>query len=68
MFRRRRLVRLHLKNDPRAIEGILTHLDRDHYYLEHTRIIMAPDRAKDVPVDGRAWWPRRDVLYLQELG
>ncbi len=68
MFRRKRLVRLHLKNDPRAIEGIVTHVDVDHYYLENARIISSAQRDKDVPLDGRLWWPRKDVLYLQEIG
>ncbi len=68
MFRRKRLVRLHLKNDPRAVEGIVTHVDADHYYLENARLIVSTVREQDVPVDGRMWWPRKDVLYVQELG
>jgi len=68
VFRRKRLVRLHLKNDPRTVEGICTDVDRDHYYVENARLIVSTAREQDVPVDGRTWWPRKDVLYVQELG
>jgi hypothetical protein len=68
VFRRKRLVMLHLKNDPRTIQGIVTHVDADHYYLENARIIVSTATQQDVPIDGRLWWPRKDVLYLQEIG
>jgi hypothetical protein len=62
-----RSVRLHLKDDPRTVEGILTHTDADHYYLAHARLIISTVRGQDVPFDGRTWWPRKDVLCLQEI-
>jgi hypothetical protein len=61
-------VRLHLKGDPRTIEGILVYLDTDHYFLENARMIVSTVRDQDVPIDGRLWWQRKDVLHLQELG
>lgn len=68
MLRRRtRLVRLHLKNDPRSVEGILVHADRLHYILSNARIIVATSRERDTELDGKTWWPREDVFHVQEL-
>lgn len=78
MFRRHRteplepfvpaVVRLHLKNDPRSVEGVLVRWDDTHYYFENGRLLLNTRREDDVPIDGCAWWQRKDVLYLQVLG
>lgn len=62
-----RLVRLHLKQDPRSIEGVLVHADRMHYVLQSARIIFAASRDSDRELDGRTWWPREDVFHVQEI-
>lgn len=68
MLRRRtRVVRLHLKNDPRSIEGVLVHADRMHYILQNARILVSSRREQDTELDGRTWWPREDVFHVQEL-
>ncbi len=61
-------MRLHLKNDPRTIEGYLAAVTREHYELVNTKILISPVRERDVDVDGQVWWPRADVLYVQVLG
>lgn len=61
-----RSVRLHLRDDPRTVEGILTHIDADHYYVTHSRLIVSSVREHDVPFDGVTWWPRRSILCVQE--
>lgn len=68
MFFRKRLVKLHLKNDPRSVEGVLVRWDGTHYHLENARILMSARREDDVPIDAGAWWPRADVLFVQVLG
>lgn len=65
--RRQRLVRLHLKNDPRSVEGVLVHADRMHYILLSARILVSTRREEDAALDGRTWWPREDVFHVQEL-
>jgi hypothetical protein len=62
-----RLVRLHLKNDPRSIEGVLVYYDRDHYILQSARVLSTTSRDHDRGLDDRTWWPREDVLTVQEL-
>lgn len=68
VLRRKRLVRLHLKEDPRSIEGVLVGEDARHYRLANAKMLSAVRREDDTPIDGEAWWPRADVLYVQVLG
>lgn len=65
--REKRVVRLHLKNDPRSIEGILYHEDQRHYYLFNAKVIVSTHREKDTELDGKTWWPRTDVFHVQEI-
>lgn len=59
-------MRLHLKSDPRSVEGILLGEDARHYRLVNAKILHAP--VAPVELDGEAWWPLKDVLFLQVLG
>ena len=61
-------MRLHLKKDARSIEGYLSAVTRDHYELVNARILISTSRESDQAIDGEAWWPRADVLYIQVIG
>jgi hypothetical protein len=68
MLRRTRLVRLHLTNDERSVEGILVGIKAGHYVLANAKILVDSNREHDIPVDGQDWWPRERVLHVQVLG
>jgi hypothetical protein len=64
MFRRRRLVRLHLRKDDSSFEGVLVDVIRGHYSLENARLILAAEQSRIV---GNVWVQKADVLFLQVI-
>lgn len=65
----RGLVRLHLRRDPRSVEGILTGIVEGHYQLAKSRFINdANPEHDDKPFDGETFWRLDEVLLVQKLG
>ena len=63
-----KLVRLHLRDDPRSVEGVLIGEKAGHYVLAKAKILMDSNREHDIPVDGEDWWLRERVLHVQVIG
>lgn len=72
-FRRKRLVRVHFKQgvSDASIEGVLMPglflLTRGGHYLL-AKASHIEDAEKSYNLDGEAWVPRENVLYLQPVG
>lgn len=66
MWRRRRLVRLHLEGQSFSIEGVLLEVSASHYRLANASHLEAEKRTHSL--EGEAWVPRDRVLYLQVIG
>lgn len=68
MFRRKRLVRVHFKQgvSDASIEGVLVATRAGHYVLANARHIE--DSEKSFNLNGEAWVPCANVLYLQPVG
>lgn len=66
-----RLIRQHYRDrylvslsSGEAFEGALDELDGSHYVLVDA-VAVSPSGDR-VPVDGRLWLPRANVLYMQQ--
>lgn len=65
----RGLVRLHLKRDPRSVEGICVGIVDGHYQLARSRFLNdANPEHDDKPFDGDTFWRLDDVLLVQRMG
>lgn len=64
----RGLVRLHLRNDTRSVEGILTEIVEGHYRLANSRILNDQNPDHDTKLDGESFWRFDQVLFVQKLG
>jgi hypothetical protein len=66
--RRKRLLRLHLKDEDRSIEGIFLGYEAGHYRLANARLIESvAGQVQSYGLDGESWVPRDRVLYGQVL-
>jgi hypothetical protein len=69
MFRRRRLVRLHLNDNQPSIEGILVGSPfgwADHYVLRTANVLADVDKTEELDgIDARV--PRERVVFVQTL-
>lgn len=61
-----RLVRLHLKDENRSLEGVWIGLDASHYRLANVSQLETLDRT--IELEGEVWVPRERVLHVQVLG
>lgn len=66
IWRRRRLVRLHLVGQEPSIEGVFLGFTAGHYRLANASMIETAERTH--VLDGEAWVPRDRVLYAQVVG
>lgn len=64
----RGVVRLHLKNDPRSVEGLLTGIVEGHYRLALSRMLNDTNPEHDTQIDGESFWPAAGILYVQKIG
>lgn len=65
-WRRKRLVRVHLRDDGPSLEGVLLGVERGHYRLAAGKHLESEGRTHDLA--GETWVPRANVLYLQVIG
>ena len=67
---RKRLVRLHMKNDLPSLEGLCrtfwTDWTGSHYVVELAKVVEGVDRTITLE-GGRVRVPRENVAFLQEL-
>lgn len=67
-FRRKRLVRLNMRDDlpaVEAIDGLLLGIEADHYHLVNASHVVTTEQAQPV---GEVWVPCKWVAYVQRLG
>lgn len=65
MFRRRRLVRLHLEEPHPTMEGIWAGMAAGHYRLLRPQLLESEARTHSL--DGEAWVPAGRVVFVQRL-
>lgn len=65
-WRRRRLLRLHLKDRDFSLEGVLVGFEAGHYRLAAGKHLEDVDRTR--ALDGETWVPRENVVYAQVIG
>jgi hypothetical protein len=64
----RGLVRLHLRRDPRSVEGICVGIVEGHYELVRSRFLNDSNpEHDDPPFDGTTFWREDEVLLVQRL-
>lgn len=65
-WRRKRMLRLHLKDADFSVEGVLLGFEAGHYRLGAGKHLEDAGRTR--PLDGETWVPRENVIYAQVVG